>query len=163
MQVAELGVENFRAFIDLQRQPQRPTREQGREVRLRGIGQRLARRLVHGRATPAGHRFVVITVDGEVAGIGGLHPTGVPDVVMFGMAVDLRWQGRGLGRQLQAWLLEESWRMGARRVELQVWEDNHRARALYTSGGFVEEGVQRCDGIRAGGYASSLNMALMRS
>lgn len=112
------------------------------------------------RATPAGHRFVVITVDGEVAGIGGLHPTGVPDVVMFGMAVDLRWQGRGLGRRLQAWLLEESWRMGARRVELQVWEDNHRARALYTSGGFVEEGVQRCDGIRAGGYASSLNMAI---
>jgi RimJ/RimL family protein N-acetyltransferase len=47
-----------------------------------------------------------------------------------------------------------------RRVELQVWEDNTRARALYASRGFVPEGVLRADGWRAGGHASSLEMAL---
>lgn len=112
------------------------------------------------QSTPGDHEIVVLTVDGEVAGIGGLHPAGAPGVVVLGMAIDVGWQARGLGRRLLDWLVDRAQQAGARRIELSLWEDNHRARALYASRGFIAEGVRRFDAIRAGGHGSSLDMAL---
>ena len=40
-----------------------------------------------------------------------------------------------------------------------MYEDNHRAQALYRRFGFVQEGVHRCDTLRDGVYVDSLSMA----
>ena len=110
--------------------------------------------------TPADNHICVITVDGATLGMGGLHPTGVPGVASLGMALCAAGQGRGLGRALLKHLIEEARARGNRRLELAVWEDNHRALALYLGCGFVSEGRTRWDGLRAGGHGSSFQMAL---
>jgi hypothetical protein len=90
-------------------------------------------------ATGPEHEVLALVADGELAGTGSLHPTRFPGVCGLGMALAADWRGM-------------------RRVELGVWEDNTRARALYVSRGFVPEGVLRCDGIRGGGHAHTLEM-----
>jgi putative acetyltransferase len=113
-------------------------------------------------ATGPEHEIVALVADGELAGTGSLHPTRLPGVLGLGMGLASAWQGCGLGARLLDELILRAWRRGARRVELGVWEDNTRARALYVSRGFVPEGLLRCDGIRGGGHAHTLEMALMR-
>ena len=52
--------------------------------------------------------------------------------------------GYGLGRQvLQAILDEVFGELSAHRLWLDVYEDNHRARHVYRSLGFIEEGILR--------------------
>ncbi|MBT9558207.1 MAG: GNAT family N-acetyltransferase [Myxococcales bacterium] len=103
----------------------------------------------------------VLDIGGEVAGMGGLHPSGVGGVRILGMAVAHAWQGRGVGRHLLGMLLDAARSLATRRVELNVFEDNSRAIALYESAGFRVEGARRYDAIRAGGHATSLDMALI--
>lgn len=110
--------------------------------------------------TPPGHTIVGMEVDGALAGMGGLHPTKHEGVVVLGMTIDVRWQGRGLGGRMLDHLVTQARSGGARRVELGVYADNTRAAALYASQGFVPEGTLRCDAIRAGGYADTVEMAL---
>lgn len=110
-------------------------------------------------ATQPDNFLGVLTADGVVAGIGGLHPTGRSDARVLGMAVSADWQGCGGGAFLMDALVAHATADGARRLELEVWADNTRARALYERAGFVAEGTRRCDGIRDGGHASSLAMA----
>ncbi len=99
--------------------------------------------------------------DGDTAiGSGGLFPSGPPGVAMLGMMIGTAAQGRGAGRALLAHLLAAARASGLRRVELGVYVDNDRAVALYRSAGFLEEGARRCDAIRDGGQASTLEMAL---
>lgn len=112
------------------------------------------------RDTPPGHALFALEADGAFAGIGGIHPTPLDEVVVVGMALGVDWQGCGGGRALMSGLLRAARDRGARRVELAVWADNARARALYAASGFVEEGVRRGDGIRDGGHGDSLEMAL---
>lgn len=114
----------------------------------------------HGRR-PMGDFIGVLRSGDVVAGCASLHVTPCRDVRMLGMAVATSFQGRGAGHFLMAALLDRARTLDARRVELQVYEDNHRARALYAAHGFVPEGVIRCDAIRAGGHASSLDMAVV--
>jgi RimJ/RimL family protein N-acetyltransferase len=110
-------------------------------------------------ATPPDNFLGVLTADGAVAGIGGMHPTGRPDARVLGMAVGADWQGCGGGAFLMDALIHHARADGVRRLELAVWADNTRARALYERAGFVAEGTRRFDGIRDGGHASSLEMA----
>jgi GNAT superfamily N-acetyltransferase len=105
----------------------------------------------------------VLLADGEPAGNGGLHPTGVPGVMAMGMVVAADWQGCGLGARLLDHVIAAAAARGTRRLELGVWGDNTRARALYASRGFVAEGTLRYDSIRGGGHASSVEMALVRT
>jgi putative acetyltransferase len=108
--------------------------------------------------TPPDHHLLVVEVDGEVVGMGGLHPTDTPGVGVVGMGLANAAQGQGLGRRLLQELLAVG--VGLRRIELTVYDDNHRARRLYESVGFVAEGTRRRDVVRAGGYANSIDMAL---
>lgn len=110
--------------------------------------------------TTPGNLVLVIEVAGQVAGLGGLHPTGIPGVASLGMTLHPDWQGCGLGRRLIDHQIRSAIERGARRLELGVWVDNTRAIALYERVGFVSEGARRCDGIRAGGHSSSMEMAL---
>lgn len=101
-------------------------------------------------------------VGGAVAGLGTVTPTAYPGVWGLGMIVGRAFQGQGVGGALLDELVRQAWATGARRIELAVWSDNDRAAALYRSRGFVEEGRSRCDGLRDGGHASSIEMALLR-
>lgn len=56
----------------------------------------------------------------------------------FGVLVDYRYQGRGLGRQLTEFALEEAKRLNSPAVRLSVYESNIRARRLYEMLGFAE-------------------------
>ena len=108
--------------------------------------------------TGPGNTILAVEVDGQVVGMGGLHPTDTPGVCSLGMGLATAVQGQGLGRHLLQALIAAG--SGLRRIELAVFEDNPRARRLYASVGFVVEGQRRMDVLRAGGYASSLDMAL---
>lgn len=118
--------------------------------------------LARHRATPAGDRIGVLVdaASGEVAAMGGVHLTGVPGVYAVGMTVREAWQGCGVGHGIVEALLAEAASAGARRVELGVWHDNDRAQALYRAHGFRFEGRARWDAMRAGGHASSDEMAV---
>ena len=60
---------------------------------------------------------------------------GVPS---FGIAVDARWHGRGLGTRMTAWTVEQARALGAPSVRLTVYDDNAGARRIYERLGFVE-------------------------
>ena len=70
--------------------------------------------------------------------------------------------GRGLGRRLLAETLRLVFEeIGAHRFYLDVEEDNTRARHLYKSFGFIEEGVMREATQRDGQWLSLVLMSLL--
>jgi RimJ/RimL family protein N-acetyltransferase len=87
--------------------------------------------------------FVAVADDtGEVIGNIGLF---LPPyrVVDLGMAIVDGWRGRGVGRALLDVGIQWARDQGAHKVALQFWPHNERARRLYESAGFVEEGYLR--------------------
>jgi RimJ/RimL family protein N-acetyltransferase len=69
-------------------------------------------------------------------------------------------RGRGAGRALLDAALEHARRVGAHKVDLEVWPDNGRAIALYAAAGFTVEGLRdRHYRRRDGSLRSSLIMA----
>jgi putative acetyltransferase len=111
---------------------------------------------------------IVAEHEGRVAGSGGLFPIGesprVRHVRTLGMAVHPELQGRGVGHALMTGLLEQAdlW-LGLGRVELEVYVDNARARALYERHGFVLEGTRRAVAFRRGSYVDAHAMARVRT
>lgn len=71
--------------------------------------------------------------------------------------------GRGLGRAALRWVKRQAFQeWGAHRLWLDVVVSNDRARQLYLSEGFVEEGVLR-DAMKApGGYLSLTILSILR-
>ncbi len=70
--------------------------------------------------------------------------------------------GRGRGRRLLSELLHIVFDdIGAHRFFLDVVEDNHRARHLYTSFGFSEEGLMREATQRDGAWLSLVLMSIL--
>lgn len=81
-------------------------------------------------------------------------------VAHLSMAVHEGFQGRGVGRALLDALIDRAAAHGAiEKLELRVRSSNHRARALYASAGFVEEGVFRRRIKVEGGYLDDVSMA----
>ena len=119
-------------------------------------------------AEPAeGHYIFVACVGEEVAGHAGLHPAATSPrrshAMMLGMAVPLRWQGRGVGTALMRTLCDfaDGW-LNVTRLELTVFTDNERAMALYRKFGFEIEGTHRAYALRAGRYVDTHCMARLR-
>jgi putative acetyltransferase len=114
--------------------------------------------------TPGAELHLVADVDGQVVASAGLHPVGPAlrrrHAMSLGMSVAVPWQGRGVGSALMAALCDyaDNW-LGALRIELGVYADNHRAQALYRKFGFELEGRQRAYALRDGAYVDSLMMA----
>jgi ribosomal-protein-alanine N-acetyltransferase len=63
----------------------------------------------------------------------------------FGIFVDQRSQGRGIGRKLTAWTVEQARGRGCPAVRLTVYAANLAACRLYESLGFVERERQSVD------------------
>lgn len=79
---------------------------------------------------------------GPVVGYAGLWFDGDVTQVMT-IGVDPAYQGRGIGRQLLAALVDRSRRLGAEAVLLEVRTDNLPALALYERFGFQHLGVRK--------------------
>lgn len=60
------------------------------------------------------------------------------EVPSFGVFVDRDSHGRGIGRRLTRWTIEQARRQGAPAVRLTVYASNVAARRLYESLGFAE-------------------------
>ena len=59
------------------------------------------------------------------------------------VAIDSRWRGRGLGRQLVGRVIEAARGRGITKIFLEVRASNHRAAAIYRGFGFEQVGVRR--------------------
>ncbi len=119
-----------------------------------------------GQARPDLHRLVAV-VDGRVVGNLGLDIVQNPrrrDVGAMGMSVHDAFQNRGIGSALMAAMIDlaDNW-LGLRRIELQVWTDNHPAIHLYEKFGFAIEGTGRQFARRAGTLVDAYYMARLRA
>jgi ribosomal-protein-alanine N-acetyltransferase len=80
--------------------------------------------------------------DGTLLGWGGVRVVAdEAEILTVGVVPAAR--RRGIARELIAALLDTARARGARTAYLEVRIDNHPARTLYTSEGFVEVGVRR--------------------
>ena len=102
--------------------------------------------LEHVRASPADYVFAIVeTATGLPAGTVGLHKTDDVDrCTELGIYVSRDFRGRGLGsaalRKVLRWGFEVR---NLHRIDLHVYEYNHRARAVYERAGFTREGTLR--------------------
>ncbi|WP_354565175.1 GNAT family N-acetyltransferase [Rhizobium binae] len=69
--------------------------------------------------------------------------------------------GRGLGRMLIETTLRAAQEIGFIRVELDVYEDNSRAIALYERMGFVRKGIIRRAARIDGRFIDAIGMSLL--
>jgi L-phenylalanine/L-methionine N-acetyltransferase len=117
----------------------------------------------HQKVEPLACRLVAVAGD-QIVGVASLHVLGPGlrrmHVRGLGIGVATAWQGRGVGRKLLAALLDwaDNW-ANVLRVELHVHADNGRAKALYQSMGFVEEGLHRAYSLKNGRYVDTFSMA----
>lgn len=77
-----------------------------------------------------------------------------------GIAIQDGWRGVGLGRALMGRILEWMRDRGFEKAELAVFATNERARRLYESLGFVEEGTRRRHVRIRGAYVDEIWMGL---
>jgi ribosomal protein S18 acetylase RimI-like enzyme len=108
---------------------------------------------------------LVCVLDGELAGyvkLGRLWPdVSVAHVrEIKGLAVDTRFQRRGLGRALVAAAIERARAEGARKLTLRVLGHNAPARRLYAACGFEVEGVLHDLFLLEGRYVDDVLMSL---
>jgi L-phenylalanine/L-methionine N-acetyltransferase len=99
---------------------------------------------------------------GEVVGHVALFVQPAPraHAASFGIAVHDARAGRGIGARLMREMLAAAdGALGLRRIELTVFDDNHRAIDLYARFGFVVEARQRAFAVRDGELADVLSMA----
>jgi ribosomal protein S18 acetylase RimI-like enzyme len=108
---------------------------------------------------------LVAEVGGLVAGyvrLGRVFPIAASDHVLMisGLAVDPAFQRRGVGRALVEAAVGEARARGVRRLTLRVLAHNEGAVRLYTSVGFVVEGVLRGEFFLDRRYVDDVLMAL---
>ncbi|MGI0148571.1 MAG: GNAT family N-acetyltransferase [Thermoplasmata archaeon] len=107
--------------------------------------------------------LIVAIADGEVIGAADCHAGTFPkDGHMggIGIAIQSGWREGGLGRRMMERVLEWMRSRGFKKAELAVFATNHRARHLYDSLGFVEEGIRRKHVRIRGEYVDEILMGL---
>jgi RimJ/RimL family protein N-acetyltransferase len=105
----------------------------------------------------------VALADDEVIGAADCHAgTFAKDrhVGGIGIAIQDGWREAGLGRRMMERILEWMRARGFAKAELTVFATNRRARSLYESLGFVEEGVRRRHVRIRGEYVDEILMGL---
>lgn len=111
------------------------------------------------------YRPLVAEIDGQVVGHAGLEifSRRRAHVGSFGMGVDERFQGRGVGTAFMTVLMDlaDNW-YNLHRLELEVYCDNAPAVHLYKKFGFVIEGTHRDYAFRDGRFVDAHSMARLR-
>lgn len=79
-------------------------------------------------------------VDAEGALVGAIFIGDEGGLAHLGMAIDADHRGQGLGRLLVRRAVDWARAEGCHKVALEVWPHNTRARRLYESAGFSDEG-----------------------
>jgi ribosomal protein S18 acetylase RimI-like enzyme len=105
-----------------------------------------ARRAIDGMDPARASSTWVVQVAGEVVASGALRqlwPRACEHVAILSVTVHPAHQRRGHGRALVSEMMEHARDRGIARLELYVRADNHRAKALYRSLGFVHEATRR--------------------
>ena len=104
-------------------------------------------------------------VEGELAGMAGIEAVGTQEKVRhradFGIGIDRKFWGLGIGRALLEACIECARRAGYEQLELTVVAENQRAVALYRRAGFEEFG-RNPKGFRTrhAGYQEAVHMRL---
>ncbi|MGS0680980.1 GNAT family N-acetyltransferase [Shewanella sp. 125m-7] len=109
---------------------------------------------------------LVASRNGDIVGQIGMEVFSNPrrkHVANIGMAVDEAYRGIGVGSALLEAMtsLAQNW-LAVRRIELEVYTDNHLAIGLYKKHGFVIEGEMREYAFRNGEYIDAFLMANIR-
>ncbi|MBX5172262.1 GNAT family N-acetyltransferase [Rhizobium sp. NZLR1b] len=121
------------------------------------------RAFVMGMIAKANPQFVAIAQD-EVVGWCDINRHFFPSHVhrgKLGMGILPAYRGQGLGRKLIETTLRAAQEVGFIRVELDVYQDNLRAIALYEKLGFVREGIIRRAARIDGRFIDAIGMALL--
>ena len=88
---------------------------------------------------------MVALVDDAVVGWCDITPAsfeGMAHVGRLGMGVKAGFRGQGIGKGLLKTALDQAFRQGLERVELEVFRSNDSAVRLYEAHGFLCEGVK---------------------
>lgn len=80
--------------------------------------------------------FMVLSVDGEPAGMIGLRRRNDDDVEVKRMFVRSTFRGRGLARQLMSWAEDKARELGYQRIILETGMAQPEAMGLYESSGY---------------------------
>jgi RimJ/RimL family protein N-acetyltransferase len=121
----------------------------------------MRRHITEGAAADAPH--VVAIVDEELVGWCDVWRKPRPTLRhcgVLGMGVRSDHRGRGIGTALMGATLKAAREKDFKRIELTVRSDNPRAKKLYESFGFIEEGLCRRHMCIDGNYADSYLMAM---
>ncbi|WP_076407464.1 GNAT family N-acetyltransferase [Shewanella sp. UCD-KL12] len=115
---------------------------------------------------PENSHSLVAVIDNQVVGQIGMEVMSSPrrkHVANIGMGVDEKFRGRGVGEAMLKAVIELAYNwLAIRRIELEVYTDNHAAIALYKRNGFVIEGEARDYAFRAGEYVDVFMMASVK-
>ncbi|VVB52431.1 Acetyltransferase (GNAT) family protein [uncultured archaeon] len=92
-----------------------------------------------------GNPWYTILVDGKIAGsfILRRQKGNNSHVAVFGINIDKPYWGHGVGAQALAYAEEEGRKIGVKKLELEVVQENERAVSLYEKDGFTIEGCKR--------------------
>jgi len=88
----------------------------------------------------------VADLNGEIIGWADIVPgkkEALKHAGLLGMGVVLEHRHKGIGKQLLKQVVEHSWKIGLKRLELEVFASNVNAVALYKQFGFELEGTKR--------------------
>jgi len=97
-----------------------------------------------GDYAPPGGRLLLVLLDDKVAGCVALHRLGEGLCEMKRLYLRPEFQGRGLGRQMVEWLIDEARRLGYRRMRLDtIAAKMQSAVRLYRALGFREIAAYR--------------------
>jgi diamine N-acetyltransferase len=111
---------------------------------------------------PHTRHFIILDDAGERVGYVILRGVGEPDHNIELMRIVVAEPGRGLGRAALRLVKRMAFeQLGAHRLWLDVVTGNGRARALYRSEGFVEEGILREAARRPSGFVSLVLMSIL--
>jgi len=92
------------------------------------------------------HAQYVAEVAGEIVGWADVLPydkEALQHAGLLGMGVVAEHRSKGIGQELLRHVIEHSWRIGLKRIELEVFASNLAAVALYEKFGFLHEGTKR--------------------
>lgn len=90
----------------------------------------------------AGYRAWVCEEQDIIIGYGLMIVT-LDEAQLLNIAIDPAWQGRGMGAELLAYLMQDARACDALRMFLEVRPSNERAIALYQRNGFIRVGRRK--------------------